>query len=1280
MKLPHGIPKRRTGRKPRQLLLTELRKAIARGDRADFDESPWKDLAPTMVLAPDGRKRPWIKAEVVRELVLHGHAPSGVQILNVVVKGNLDLRNARAPAGGASNTLKLEACVLIGDGLEWDDPRKRPAFDACHSHMSRLSLIECKITEIHISSAVLEGDLILDGILPLAEDGECWVRARGIRVGGSVTASRAQLRAPKECAPYWSDRSSRYALDLHQARIGGSLELRRGFTADGGLTMDRATIGGDLMADGATLQAVVHENPNHKDVCLRAQGAQIQGAVYLNCHPVTNKPFKAQGRLDFGYTRIGGGVVLMGARLCRRNATETQESSLNLIGATFGGLWLGRSGVRHFAASDTVSIVGSNVIGPVFVEGMRRLKQRRAAVGPEADPTDSDPEQDGWRPRGEGEAEARWPRWPRLVVDMTDATVQGSFSVESISELIAIQTTFGISVDLRNVDGSVKLGGSRIATGLVAEDVNVMDVTDATIRGSVYVSRVSAFTARDTSFGVSLALTHVGGVILDGSQVTTDLTIMGTLAGSADLSGIAVAGDLVLGNDRVALTFASVVGSEVKFDLKDARIGGCFRVERIELSRQVIEVVNPERVDVRVVPPGHDPNVPPRLRTADLGAYADEWVLAEALFEFKNVEPETGRPETGGPGTPGTDTGSSAAVLAFLYRRSDPTVVVLDGQSSRIHDLNAALGLRLTDRMKVEEYLSLFCNNVWGDEGPFRIVPPAANSEGKPLWVSNAPDRDGGWSATATVAYGSDLFEATFLIEPSGSVNMIDDRPLGAAPVEKRPIRYEAPYRWAGPTFSPSEATSSDMPWPVDVPFGIDLKEVEAPERDEIWDALLAPENGNGSHGDPETGLKLAVDLTRAKVRALMDSGGNAWLALDPYEHTTDRGRVTRTPWPSRIRRFLRLDSAKAPRRSPVTLILNGLEYDWEDVASAKQDFALVAARDLTRVDPPTRRRPSRSIYWLTNLRRALTNLPDRLSGATRPRGPAPFARQRLADRRAWLDLQYEDPEIVVEKDYKPQPFEQLAKVWRAEGDYSHASEITFTKLALERKVFGGRVFDGGLGFLSALAFVVSAVLLAAMLLGFIPGDAFGSIIVVAFIACGLLLVPKSFLKLALLEWPFGYGLKTERALLTFALVWLVGGVLVWAGSDGTAVWASEDVSGRAVMKVDTSAVSTVASATAPGGTAASGSTTAPGLVVQVVDVKGDREIPCLNQIDPFVYALDVMVPLLDLRQEQRCAVSADGGSWFWRLVKVFFAVAGWVVVSGIVLTASGVVRRHVEH
>jgi hypothetical protein len=61
---------------------------------------------------------------------------------------------------------------------------------------------------------------------------------------------------------------------------------------------------------------------------------------------------------------------------------------------------------------------------------------------------------------------------------------------------------------------------------------------------------------------------------------------------------------------------------------------------------------------------------------------------------------------------------------------------------------------------------------------------------------------------------------------------------------------------------------------------------------------------------------------------------------------------------------------------------------------------------------------------------------------------------------------QYADVDAVPDsEEYRPQPFEQLAKVWRSEGSHSEATTKTFDRLDLERKVYDGPVFDGSHGF-----------------------------------------------------------------------------------------------------------------------------------------------------------------------------------------------------------------------
>ncbi|MEM9293154.1 MAG: hypothetical protein AAGD01_15845 [Acidobacteriota bacterium] len=73
------------------------------------------------------------------------------------------------------------------------------------------------------------------------------------------------------------------------------------------------------------------------------------------------------------------------------------------------------------------------------------------------------------------------------------------------------------------------------------------------------------------------------------------------------------------------------------------------------------------------------------------------------------------------------------------------------------------------------------------------------------------------------------------------------------------------------------------------------------------------------------------------------------------------------------------------------------------------------------------------------------------------------------------------------------------------------------------------------------------------------------------------------------------------------------------------------------------------------------------------------REVPCIDRVQPLLYALDVFVPLVDLDQEPLCMVSARPDAWPWRLLKGLYRAAGWVVTSLLLLTVTGVLRKHVE-
>ena len=93
-----------------------------------------------------------------------------------------------------------------------------------------------------------------------------------------------------------------------------------------------------------------------------------------------------------------------------------------------------------------------------------------------------------------------------------------------------------------------------------------------------------------------------------------------------------------------------------------------------------------------------------------------------------------------------------------------------------------------------DAYLRFFTTAIRGEEGPFRIIEsiedfepfeqivPAARAQLPELLspMKRLEGEDGCWVRQACVLYGGHLFEARFKIQPSGMVEMLDDKSLFA--------------------------------------------------------------------------------------------------------------------------------------------------------------------------------------------------------------------------------------------------------------------------------------------------------------------------------------------------------------------------------------------------------------------------------------------------------------------------------------------------------------------
>ncbi len=253
------------------------------------------------------------------------------------------------------------------------------------------------------------------------------------------------------------------------------------------------------------------------------------------------------------------------------------------------------------------------------------------------------------------------------------------------------------------------------------------------------------------------------------------------------------------------------------------------------------------------------------------------------------------------------------------------------------------------------------------------------------------------------------------------------------------------------------------------------------------------------------------------------------------------------------------------------------------------------------------------------------------------------------SERRAWLMRQFQPkqrwwaglPGWLVPRAlagnsaaYRPQPFEQMVNVLRRSGADSAARDLESFKKSTEMWVALLRPLPpagGPAGWLRRL------------------GE--------------LLWRPFNFLVSWLYRLTFDFGLSARRGILTFAALILAGGLAVRALN-------TPDLA-PPVLVLNTTPVQTLLVPDPPPATSGWG-------VKPAAPVQGTgsvmAEIACGNSINPWLYAADVFIPLLDLKQEDQCGVNGSANGW--RVAKALYAALGWIVTSLLILTITGTLRR----
>ncbi|HEX8625553.1 MAG TPA: hypothetical protein VF782_10800 [Allosphingosinicella sp.] len=294
-----------------------------------------------------------------------------------------------------------------------------------------------------------------------------------------------------------------------------------------------------------------------------------------------------------------------------------------------------------------------------------------------------------------------------------------------------------------------------------------------------------------------------------------------------------------------------------------------------------------------------------------------------------------------------------------------------------------------------------------------------------------------------------------------------------------------------------------------------------------------------------------------------------------------------------------------------------------------------------------------------------------------------------------------------AEDDFVPQPYDMFSRGYRNAGEDQLAQWLLVEKKNIDNSLYVWRLlrqWNPKNWRLSPLRFLVLAVVgLAALLVAnyltarhFIPphGTQTAWSIAIALALVAVLWPLFAGLVQILFRYGFRYGLSAENALLTFAAFIVIGWLGVHyarnGGFESVTDWTTRmgnqrllDPRVALVLQVDLDSEPAPDPPRPlpppPPPDPRSAGTHLEGRAVHAV------ASPCNLDVNSFLYAVDLFVPLVDLDQEQRCkirdALPADSHDTYlaWRWARALYEMLGWIVTSLGILTITGLLRRDIE-
>lgn len=1176
--------------------------------------------------------RPAIRAELLRQLILGQLSgptgqvvvsPVGLHVKAAAIRGPLQLADASGSHGeNACPPLVFEECRFESDD-PWPSPEDRvaePSIDLRHARCSRVVLADCELAMLALDDAWIGGDLDLSGLNAgeATPARQCWVRARGAHVAGTITLSRARLQLEQKRGRQ-TGAVLDYACDLRGARVDGNVDGFDGLRIAGGLALPQK-VTGDVRLEGAELSCTTAP----RNCALMAQACEVDGIVLFRPEQGAThvRACEMLGQVDLYGMHIGGSLAFTGVRFAAP-ALEPSDALLKaylltVAGSVFMNGWSPKQGakvVTEVSGNAAIDFSGAHIGADLFIEfkvagdhlrfGARGLRvdahfRLDGALGSYLLPA--------MRIGGNLEIIAAARLAP--TVDVSDCQVAGNLWLEGA---FAGVRAWGAQV------GGQFGGPDYHAAAIVGQDLRV--------RGASYFKASSDVDLRSAEFCAQVrvsSIAKVPGINLQGADLVAqrNLVIEGPVralqlsaarvggnldaarcsVNTAGLAGIRVEGATLL--PQHVFGVVSLVGGRFeasvhleqvrlhvrrrpsgetlpKLDFTDAHIDGDLKVDRLERVpiTGIIEEVGEAPPWVDQLDATDPAPLPLPRRRLKVQRRRPSFYEGAELIELHVPASDASAPADV------TDTDAHAFLML-----ADGRTVYLNGESPPIHRINGLEGgnkpLRLDTPEQVEDYLRFFCGYVWGELGAFVIVYSLEESEWlrylerdserfKDPPVPPRVRREGeAWGVDAVVLYADSLYSVHFSVPSSGTVEMTEDVKL--ASMQPQGVHYPKPnrrYRMAWPVAADDAAGAGpivDHPRPeeVEAPAHGSLHQViadpggwstasDSPTPDDVARIRDALTTTGKRHVDTDALLPVDIDLRGCRCGSLEDGHGQGW-------------------------------------GEGLTVDLRDFEYDVlaegtsGTQGAANKAFTGPAKRDV-----------------------------DVQIGASLGRS-----------RNAWLERVMQGLEFSVT------PYEQMVRALARRGDQDAARTVLERRLRREndRRAWGPRWCI------------------------------------------------RVFVQL-----PFRFGLFSLCGLVATLLYWLLGIVMFDVANYGQLrlppIGAAESklvllrlpLPIRPVLVVDSMPVTMNVVSTAA----------EDKLVTARVPASDGQveEMRCGDQVEASLYALDIMLPLVDLHQQAKCGISSsDGwGPFAWRIFRALYALGGAYMTSMLLLTLSGVLRRSIE-